>query len=200
MNHFRQTSFIKSAPGLAACPDDGLPWLALAGRSNVGKSSVINNITERKKLARTACTPGKTAFLNFYRVDGLFYFVDLPGYGFASVSKTEKQRWAGMMEEFYQKAEALKATLLIVDARHPPTADDRQMAEYMTDRGLPYGVIANKWDKLKPSQRDEAKQRLAEFAAGRPLVLHSAEDGTGREDARDMIAKLMTLRNTSEES
>jgi GTP-binding protein len=191
MIRFEQTEFIKSATGLAACPADGLPWLALAGRSNVGKSSVINNITGRKKLARTANTPGKTAYLNFYCVDGRFYFVDLPGYGFASVSKTEKLRWAGMMEEFYQKAEALKATLLIVDARHPPTADDIQMAEYMESRGMPYGVIANKWDKLKPSQREDARQRMTAFAASRPLVLHSAENGTGREETRVMTAKLI---------
>ena len=133
-------------------PADNLPEIAFAGRSNVGKSSFINKMLNRKGLARTSATPGKTAQINFYNIDDHIYFVDLPGYGYAAVSKQEKKKWGLMMEEYLNTRENLRHTFLLVDSRHKPTADDVQMAEWIRYNFGSLIVIATKLDKLKKSQ------------------------------------------------
>ena len=187
--NMKNIEFYTGAVNLAGCPKDNLPWLALAGRSNVGKSSLINSLAGRKKLARVANTPGKTAMLNFYKTDD-FYIVDLPGYGYAAVSKAESLRWAYMMEDFFANAQNLRAALLILDARRIPSADDRQMMDYLTRRDMPFGIIANKADKLNKSERKNVENELASFADGQPVVFCSAWRGENIAGVKELINKL----------
>ena len=174
-------------------PADGLPEIAFAGRSNVGKSSFINKMLNRKNLARTSATPGKTAQINFYNIDDQIYFVDLPGYGYAAVSKQEKKKWGLMMEEYLNTRENLRHTLLLVDSRHKPTADDVQMAEWIRYNFGSLIVIATKLDKLKKSQiegnMDVIKQTL-KLGENDILVPFSSEKGTGRDEAWEIINEI----------
>src|SRR5690625_5301118 len=134
-------------------PKDSLPEIALAGRSNVGKSSFINRLIQRKQLVRTSSKPGKTQTLNFYLINDRFYFVDVPGYGYAKVSKKERENWGRMMEEYFETRQTLNAVILLTDIRHPPTADDIQMYDYLKYHDLPVIVIATKLDKLPKNKR-----------------------------------------------
>ena len=171
-------------------PADNLPEIAFAGRSNVGKSSFINKMLNRKNLARTSATPGKTAQINFYNIDDAIYFVDLPGYGYAAVSKQEKKKWGLMMEEYLNTRENLKQTLLLVDSRHKPTADDVQMAEWIRYNFGSLIVIATKLDKLKKSQIEgnlEVVKNTLKLTENDILVPFSSEKGTGREEAWEVI-------------
>ena len=175
--------FIKSAAGRDQFISDGLPQVAMIGRSNVGKSSVINCLTGRKTLARVSSSPGKTAQVNYFLIDGRYYLVDLPGYGYAKVSKAEKERWGNLMEEFFALPEQLSMGILLVDIRHKPTGDDVQMAEVM--RGAPYRrvVLANKLDKLKKSQIEPSLALIREtlsLSKEEPLFPFSAEKGIGK--------------------
>src|SRR5699024_2321059 len=140
--------FLISAVGPKQYPDNGFPEIALAGRSNVGKSSFINRLIARKNLVRTSSKPGKTRTLNYYTINQSFYFVDVPGYGYAKVSKVEREKWGKMMEEYFQTREVLQAVVLVVDGRHKPTRDDIQMIEYITHLDIPLIVICTKMDKI----------------------------------------------------
>lgn len=142
-----------SAVSQAQYPTSNLPEIALAGRSNVGKSSFINKIIGRKGLVRTSSKPGKTQTLNFYTINDAFYFVDVPGYGYAKVSKGEREKWGKMMEEYFETRDKLRLVVLIIDSRHPPTKDDMKMAEYLTYLEIPLLIIASKLDKLQRSKR-----------------------------------------------
>lgn len=133
-------------------PSTDYPEIALAGRSNVGKSSLINTLVNRKALARTSGTPGKTRTINFFNINDLMYFVDLPGYGYAAVSKSEKEKWGHMIERYLSERKQLKLVVLLVDSRHEPTADDKLMYSWMKSTGLPLLVIATKSDKLSKNQ------------------------------------------------
>ena len=144
-----QADFTISAVSPKQYPTGQLPEIALAGRSNVGKSSFINRMINRKALARTSSKPGKTQTLNYYLINEFFYFVDVPGYGYAKVSKSERAKWGTMMETYFAERENLKLTILVVDMRHKPTADDVLMYDYLKQLGLPCMVIATKLDKLK---------------------------------------------------
>ena len=171
-------------------PTDSLPEIAFAGRSNVGKSSFINKMLNRKSLARTSATPGKTAQINFYNIDDTVYFVDLPGYGYAAVSKQEKKRWGAMMEEYLNTRENLRQTFLLVDLRHKPTADDVQMAEWIRYNFGALIVIATKLDKLKKSQIEgnlEVVRQTLNLTDEDVIVPFSAEKGNGREEAWEII-------------
>lgn len=175
-------------------PTDNLPEIAFAGRSNVGKSSFINKMLNRKGLARTSATPGKTAQINFYNIDECIYFVDLPGYGYAAVSKQEKKRWGLMMEEYLNTRENLRQTFLLVDSRHKPTADDVQMAEWIRYNFGSLIVIATKLDKLKKSQIEgnlEVVKNTLNLTEKDILVPFSAEKGTGREEAWEVINNII---------
>lgn len=135
-------------------PKTNLPEIALAGRSNVGKSSFINQIIGRKNLVRTSSKPGKTRTLNFYLINDAFYFVDVPGYGYAKVSKREREKWGQMMEEYFETREQLQLVVLIVDLRHEPTREDIQMVEYVNYLNIPLLIVATKLDKIPKTKRE----------------------------------------------
>ena len=184
--NFNKTEFVRAAARQSDFLRDGLPQLAFAGRSNVGKSSVINRIVNRKNLAYVGASPGKTTQINYFRVDGGAYLVDLPGYGYAKVSQAEKERWARLMESYFQDEGGLITLgVQIVDIRHKPTADDVTMYSWLRDSGCPSVVVANKLDKLKKSQVEPALaliRETLELPEDTLLIPFSAEKGTGREE------------------
>lgn len=162
------------------------PEFAFSGRSNVGKSSLINKLCNRKNLARVSATPGKTATINFYRVDTA-YFVDLPGYGFAKVSNAERARWDELINGYFEAGRPLKLLVQLLDCRHDPSADDRQMLEYLHYHRIPFVVVLTKADKLKKSEVAACLARFEEICAEygcRHVFLTSAEKGTGVEEVR----------------
>ena len=164
---------------------DGLPQIAFAGRSNVGKSSVINCLLNRKNFARVGAEPGKTTQINYFKIDNAFYLVDLPGYGYAKVSKAERDRWGKLMESYFADPELMTLGVMIVDSRHKPTADDCTMAQWYREAGCPFVVVANKLDKLKKSQVEPNLQVIREtleLGEGDVVIPFSAEKGTGRQE------------------
>lgn len=175
---------IISAVSKKQYPADFLPEIAMAGRSNVGKSSFINKLLNRKNLARTSSKPGKTQTLNFYKINDLFYFVDVPGYGYAKVSKKEREAWGVMMEEYFQERENLRAAALIVDIRHDPTEDDKLMYNFLKHYELPVIVVATKLDKVNKTKRQQHVKRMKkqlEMDESDVLVPFSSETGEGKE-------------------
>ncbi|MBD1223744.1 ribosome biogenesis GTP-binding protein YihA/YsxC [Virgibacillus halodenitrificans] len=175
-------------------PNDQLPEIALAGRSNVGKSSFINTIINRKNLARTSSKPGKTQTLNFYKLNNAFYFVDVPGYGYAKVSKKEREKWGKMMEEYFQTRDTLNAVILITDVRHEPTSDDIQMYDFLKYYQLPVIVVATKLDKVPKNKIDAHLKRTKEtleMEADDYLLPFSAEKGYGKEEAWNLLKKFI---------
>lgn len=166
-------------------PNDHLPEIALAGRSNVGKSSFINKMIQRKSLARTSSKPGKTQTLNFYKINEAFYFVDVPGYGYAKVSRQERNKWGSMMEEYFQTRESLQVVILITDIRHKPTRDDIQMFEYIQHFDIPLVVVATKLDKIPKNKRSahiaETRKTLGMYQED-ILIPFSAETGEGTDE------------------
>ena len=184
--NFAKTEFVRAAVRREDFLRDQLPQFAFAGRSNVGKSSVINRLVGRKNLAYVGASPGKTTQINYFRVDGGAYLVDLPGYGYAKVSKSEKERWGRLMESYFQdEAGLITLGVLIVDIRHKPTADDVTMHTWFRDTGCPEIIVANKLDKLKKSQVEPALSLIREtleLTEADILIPFSAEKGTGREE------------------
>ena len=188
--NLHNAQFVLSAVSPKDFLDDGLPQVAFAGRSNVGKSSAINRLLNRKNFARVGAVPGKTVHINYFRIDDAFYLVDLPGYGHAQVSKGERDRWGKLMEDYFARPELLTLGVMIVDARHKPTADDRTMARWFRDTGRPLVVAANKLDKLKKSEIIPNLQLIRdtlELGEGDPVIPFSAEKGTGREELLSAI-------------
>ena len=166
------------------------PSIVFAVKSNVGKSSVINKLLNRKNFARVGNTPGKTVHINYFDIDGKVYFVDLPGYGYAKVAKGERDRWGKLMETFFATEGAITLGVQIVDARHKPTADDVTMAQYFMDSGCPMVVVANKKDKLKKSEYEPNVARIREtlqIPDETPVLLFSAEKGDGRDELLNII-------------
>lgn len=165
-------------------PPTVVPEIAMAGRSNVGKSSCINRLLNRNKLARTSSTPGKTATINFYDIDGQMFFVDLPGYGFARVSKSEQEKWAAMINTYLEKRDQLCGVLLLVDARHKPTMQDVMMYGWIRERFGAVTVVATKCDKLGKTKIEEhlgVIRETLQLTAADTLLPFSAEKGTGKE-------------------
>ncbi|MBQ7624727.1 MAG: YihA family ribosome biogenesis GTP-binding protein [Clostridia bacterium] len=163
MINFTKTVFVKSAAKASDFPTDELKHIVLAGRSNVGKSSAINSLVCRKNYARVSATPGKTVFINFFKVDESFWLVDLPGYGFAKTSESERKRFSSLIDEYFNTQKKKIASLyLLVDVRHKPTQDDVAMFEYAKATGINITVIANKTDKLKKNEQDAALQLVKE--------------------------------------
>lgn len=164
--------------------------IVFAGKSNVGKSSVINRLLNRKNFARVGNTPGKTVHINYFDIDGKLYFVDLPGYGYANVAKSERDRWGRLMEQFFAAEGTITLGIQIVDSRHAPTADDVTMAHWFMDAGCPMVVVANKSDKLKKSEYEPNVRRIREkleLPEETPVFLFSAEKGTGREELLEYL-------------
>ena len=167
-------------------PEDGLPEIALAGRSNVGKSSFINRMIGRKAMARISSKPGKTQQLNFYRIEEQLYFVDVPGYGYAKVSKTERAAWGKMIEKYFTSREVLEAVVLLIDLRHPPTNDDCMMYDFLKHYNIPVIVVATKCDKIPKGKWDKHKKIVREgldMDKNDPLIVFSSEKGIGFEQA-----------------
>ena len=181
--NFNKAEFVLSAVKPSAFLRDGRPQVTFAGRSNVGKSSVINRLLNRKNFARVGVTPGKTTQINYFRIDDKIYFTDLPGYGYAKVSKDERDRWGRLMESYFAEEDLITLGVLIVDARHKPTADDVTMCDYFKSTGCPMVVVANKLDKLKKSEIEPnlalVRQTLS-LAETVLLIPFSAEKGTGK--------------------
>ena len=175
-------------------PENTLPEIAFAGKSNVGKSSLINAVMNRKSLARTSAQPGKTQTINFYNVNDAFYLVDLPGYGYAKVSEEVKAKWGKMVERYLRQSRQLKAVFLLIDIRHEPSANDRQMYDWIISQGYHPIIIATKLDKLKRSQVPSALKTVREgLKAGKETIIlpFSALTKQRREEIYEVIDRLI---------
>ena len=189
--NFQKVDFLISAASPKDFPKERLPEIAFAGKSNVGKSSVINRLLQRKNFARVGEKPGKTIHVNYFVIDSKCYFVDLPGYGYAKVSQAEKDRWGKLMENYFA-ANRIDLGVMIVDARHAPTNNDITMARWFLDSGCPFVVVANKLDKVKKSQilgNMEVIRQDLELPEDCPVIPFSAEKGDGRDDLIRLILK-----------
>ena len=188
--NLQKVEFIRSAARPTDFVNDALPKVAFAGKSNVGKSSVLNCVLQRKNFARVGQKPGKTIHINYFKVDGKAYFVDLPGYGYAKVADSEKERWGKLMEAYFARNEDITLGVMIVDARHEPTKLDVVMAQLFQGTGCPFVVVANKLDKLKKSEIEPNMARIRdslELSGDTPLIPFSAEKGTGRGELVNLI-------------
>ena len=187
--NFQKVEFLISAANPKDFPKERLPEIAFAGKSNVGKSSVINRLLQRKNFARVGEKPGKTIHVNYFTIDQKCYFVDLPGYGYAKVSQAEKNRWGKLMENYFA-ANRIDLGVMIVDARHAPTNNDITMARWFLDSGCPFVVVANKLDKVKKSQIEgnmEVIRQDLELPESCPVIPFSAEKGNGRDELVRLI-------------
>jgi GTP-binding protein len=190
--NYNRAEFIRSAVEKAGFIRDGRPQITFAGRSNVGKSSVINRLLGRKNFARVGATPGKTTQINYFLIDERLYFTDLPGYGYAKVSQAERDRWGALMETYFAEQGLISAGVLIVDARHKPTADDVTMCDWFKNTGCPLIVVANKLDKLKKSEIEPNMARIRDTLAlddNTLLIPFSAEKGTGKAELLSAVSR-----------
>ena len=188
-----KAEFIKSAAAPAQFVQSSVPAVVFAGKSNVGKSSVINRLLNRRNFARVGSAPGKTVHVNYFLIDGRLYLVDLPGYGYAKVSKAERDRWGKLMEQFFA-AQLFQLGVMIVDARHKPTADDVTMAQWFKASGCALVVVANKLDKLKKSEVEPNMaliRRTLELDESVRIIPFSAEKGKGREELISETTKII---------
>ena len=185
----KQADFVTSMANYVEEPPIDLPQLAVVGKSNVGKSSLINALCNRKKLCKTSSTPGKTRLINVFLINESFHLVDLPGYGFAKVDKVEKKRWGEMMERYFRESVLLRHVLHLVDIRHEPTQDDITMNHFLREMNIPFTVVATKADKISRGARMKQIAPICRALLVQPweLVAFSSEDGTGREG---LLAKI----------
>ena len=192
--NLNNAEFVRSAAKPADFPRDSLPQVVFAGRSNVGKSSVINRLLNRKNFARVGAAPGKTPHINYFLIDKKLYLVDLPGYGYAKVSKAEKDRWGRLIEGWFADTGLMTLGVQIVDARHKPTADDCTMAEWFKTSGKPFVIVANKLDKCKKSEIPDSLVRIRETLGldeTVKVIPFSAEKGEGKQELLDRIFESM---------
>ena len=196
-----KSKFALSQSSFVDFPGRGLPEIAMVGKSNVGKSSLINGLTHNSKLARTSAEPGKTRLVNYYLINETFFLVDLPGYGFAKAPKAEKDRWAAMIEGYLKTSEYLKRVFLLVDLRHEPTENDVLMADYLRHYNIPFTVIATKADKLSKAQRGRNIPVICRKLVVQPweVIISSSEDGTGMEAILDAIEAELPKPEQAEE-
>jgi GTP-binding protein len=190
----RSLEFIGGMASVAGWrPESSLPEIAFAGRSNVGKSSLLNRLIHRKKMARVSNTPGRTREVNFFRVNDAFILVDLPGYGYARVSKERRAEWRPMIEGFMRSSEQLRGIVLLLDVRHDPTNDDRQMLDFLSELGVPTIVVLTKMDKLTAKQRGERVFVIARDLAldAEQVIPFSAVTGEGRNDLAEAVESLL---------
>ena len=185
----KRADFITSMKDYGDYATRGCPEVAFAGKSNVGKSSMINKLTNRSKLARTSATPGKTRLINVFQINQEINFIDLPGYGFAKVSKAEKESWGRMMQNYFATTEDLCHVFHLVDIRHEPTGEDREMNLFLRQAGIPFTVIATKADKISRGARMKHIAPICRALAVQPwqVIPFSSEDGSGREE---ILAKI----------
>ncbi len=188
----KKAEFITSMAQYGDFEGKGLVQVAVAGKSNVGKSSLINKLTRRNKLAKTSSTPGKTKLINVFLLNEAFHLVDLPGYGFAKVDKQEKLRWGKMMQDYFAKAEELCHVLHLVDIRHEPTEDDMVMNSFLRQMEIPFTVIATKADKISRGARMKHLAPICRALYVQPweIISFSSEDGTGRDELLNLIGQV----------
>ena len=189
----KKAVFVTSVAQQGGYPEKRAAEIALVGRSNVGKSSLINCLAGNGKLARTSAAPGKTRLVNYYLVNDSFYLVDLPGYGFAKVDKKEKLRWGQMMQDYFEKADELLHVLCLVDIRHEPTEDDKQMNRFLREMDIPFSVIATKADKISRGARSKYLAPICRALSVQPweIICFSGEDGTGRDDLLKLMDSIL---------
>lgn len=188
---FEQAEFVTGAPSLDDCPPPTIPEFCFAGRSNVGKSSLINKVTKKRKLARTSNTPGKTQQMNYYKINNMFYLVDLPGFGFAKVPKKERERWGRDIQNYLKNRESLQLIVHLVDARHDPTALDEDFFFWMASNQMPFSVVLTKSDKLSGNKLAKSVRKvqgvLSKMNIEVPVLPCSAESGKGIGELRSLI-------------
>ena len=191
---FEKQEFIASVYNLSDLPKSELPQIVLCGRSNVGKSSFINSLFNRKNLAKISSTPGKTRSINFYNIDSKFFMVDLPGYGYAKVSQSERKKWGILINEFFKVSKNISLVFHIIDCRHHPTELDIKLNQMLRDINLPYNVILNKIDKLKQSEISKSfksiRQYFPELILNENLFLYSSVKGTGKKEIKKLLTSL----------
>jgi len=198
--NLHNTEFVRSAATARDIIKDGLPQIVFSGKSNVGKSSVINKLLGRKQFARVSSSPGKTIHVNYFLVDKKAYFVDLPGYGYAKVAKTERDRWSVLMEDFFSVCDHITLGIMIVDARHKPTQDDVIMANWFIGSGCPFIIAANKVDKVKKSAIEPNISLIRETlrpGADTRIITFSAEKGTNKDALIAEIINALSDRRQS---
>lgn len=189
---FDNAAFELAAGKSDQLPASDLPEIVFSGKSNVGKSSLINKLLNRKNLARVSATPGKTATINFYRLDEI-RLVDLPGYGYAKVSQGEKKRWAELVEGYFQQERNLALVIQLVDMRHPPSRDDMHMIEFLCEGGFPFLIVLTKSDKLNQTERKQRLAALRETFAdyeGLQRIPFSSVTGEGAEELREILSAM----------
>ena len=191
--NFQNVEFLISAAAPKDFPKNRLPEIAFAGKSNVGKSSVINRLLQRKNFARVGEKPGKTIHVNYFVIDKKCYLVDLPGYGFARVDKAEKARWGKMMQDYFEDSEELRHVFCLVDIRHEPTEDDKQMNTFLRQMGIPFTVIATKADKISRGARQKQLAPICRALFVQPweVICWSSEDGTGRDQVQKLLDEVL---------
>ena len=187
----KRADFILSMKDYGAYPGKGMPEIVFAGRSNVGKSSMINKLTGRSKLARTSADPGRTRLINVFRINNEINLIDLPGYGFARVSKQERLSWGKMMQDYFAKTEDLVHVFHLVDIRHEPSQEDCEMNAFLRNAGIPFSIIATKADKISRGARMKYLAPICRALAVQPwqVIPFSSQDGTGRDAVLDLIEK-----------
>ena len=187
----RNSKFVRSLSAFTNFPGQGLPEVAMVGKSNVGKSSLINSMTGNSKLARTSSAPGKTRLVNLYLINDSFFLVDLPGYGFAKAPKQEKEKWAEMIEGYLKGSENLRRVFQLVDLRHEPTREDQMMVEYLRHYDIPFTVVATKADKLSGAQRGRSIPAICRALAVQPweVIVYSSQNGLGRDKLLELIGE-----------
>ena len=195
---FTKINFERSVFKFSDLPQKNLPEVILCGRSNVGKSTFINNLFNRKNIARVSSSPGKTRSINYYNVDDTFYLVDLPGYGYAKVSKKEREFWGKLISDFILKSKNIKLAIHLIDSRHKPGELDIQLNELLIHTQIPYIVLLNKADKLKQSEFNVAIKNISntfpELLPGENLFFYSAAKGKGKKEITNRLSKLFYLR------
>ncbi|MFP4445210.1 MAG: ribosome biogenesis GTP-binding protein YihA/YsxC [Desulfosudaceae bacterium] len=198
--HIKSADFVTSAVEPSQYPDGGLPEIAFAGRSNVGKSTLINCLVNRKNLVKTSATPGKTRLINFFSVNGNLLLVDLPGYGYAKVSQQERKKWGPMVETYLAGRQSLKGVILLIDLRRTPRDEELQIRDWLTHYQIPLLIVLTKADKLKKTAQQKQRQAIAESLGVAPelLVLFSAKTRLGRETVLDQIRQLAGLEEKDE--
>ena len=198
----KKAKFLLSQSRFESFPQQGMPEIAMAGKSNVGKSSLINSLTRHSKLARTSSEPGKTRLINYYAINEDFLLVDLPGYGFARAPKSEQDKWAQMIEGYLTGSQQLKHVFHLVDIRHAPTREDQMMTEYLRHYDIPFTGIATKADKLSKAQRSRSIPVICRTLVVQPweVMTYSSEDLTGREALLDKIDEILGRRDTTQDS
>lgn len=196
---FKKADFVTSAPSLDVCPDPYFPEICFAGRSNVGKSSLINALVDHKGLARTSNVPGKTQEMNYYRVDDKLFLVDLPGFGYAQVSKEERERWGRDIRDYLLDRSTLRLVVHLVDIRHKPSELDEQFFYWLGANRLPFVVVLTKGDKISYNKRQQSKARvkriLDEMNIEVPIIITSVKDKIGISDVKELITEFAQFEN-----